>query len=323
MNYDVFFFEAFEEEARLIRQYLPEGIRAGFSNYTIQEYGDQLPAKLISTRVQSVIPPQWAPDLSGIISRSTGYEHLLKYQEQTGVAVPSGYLPLYCNRAVAEHGMMLWMALLRKLPRQTAYMRTFKRNGITGLECERKTLLVVGVGHIGYEVVKIGRGLNMEVFGVDLIHKHPDVDYVTIEEGLEKADIIVCAMNQTKKNYGYFSYDLLKKAKPGVIFVNVSRGELSHSGVLLQLIEEGHLGGVGLDAFNKEEVLSVHLRQGTVSNEPEVLAALALLDKDNVICTPHNAFNTAESTDRKTEQSVRQAVYFLQNDRFLWPIPEE
>jgi Phosphoglycerate dehydrogenase and related dehydrogenases len=75
------------------------------------------------------------------------------------------------------------MSLLRKLPQQIEQFKSFNRDGLTGGECERKTLLVVGVGNVGYEVVRIGKGLDMEVLGVDVVKKHSSVSYVSIEEG--------------------------------------------------------------------------------------------------------------------------------------------
>ena len=92
---DVYFYEAFEEEAVALRRHLPADWRAGFTAQTIQESGDQQPpAKLISVRTQSIIPPAWHAQLVGIVSRTTGHDHLV------GCSVPSGHLPLYCNRAV-------------------------------------------------------------------------------------------------------------------------------------------------------------------------------------------------------------------------------
>lgn len=322
---DVFFFEAFEEETKLLQHFLDKNIKAGFTKATIQEYGQRLPpARLISTRVQSVIPPEWANLLEGIHSRSTGYEHLQKYAQLNRPSLHIGYLPLYCNRAVAEHAVMVMMCLMKKMTRQIRQFKNFHRDGITGVEFFGKNMLVVGVGNIGIETMRLGKALGMKVKGVDIEQKFPEeTHYVSIEEGIGQADVIICAMNQTHDNFGYFTYELLKKAKQGAIFINVSRGELSHSGVLLQLMEEGHLGGVSLDAFNKEEVLSVCLRQTITTNEPEVVAAMKLMEKENVIFTPHNAFNTQESTERKAEQSIRQIAYFLENGHFLWPVPAE
>ena len=71
------------------------------------------------------------------------------------------------------------------------------------------------------------------VLGVDIVRHHEAVEYVAIDEGLAAADIIVCAMNLTAENRGYFSYDRLKQTRPGTVFVNISRGEQSPAADLL------------------------------------------------------------------------------------------
>lgn len=321
-GYQVYFYEAFEEEREALKRHLPGNILVGFTDKTIQESGDEIPhAPIISIRTQSVIPIEWANLLDGILSRSSGYDHLRHYLLLTEKPIPCGYLPLYCNRAVAEQAMLLWMALMRKLPSQTKQFRTFYRDGLTGLEAEHKTLLVVGVGNIGSEIVKIGLGLGMNVFGVDLIEKFDWVKYTTIETGIRQADIIVSSMNLTNENVGYFSYNRLKQAKRGVIFVNIARGELSPPTDLLKLLEEKHLGGVGLDVYSQESELATTLRSQQTSANPEVRTTLELSRLPNVILTPHNAFNTRESVERKAEQSISQIVHFLNHRQFIWPMP--
>jgi D-lactate dehydrogenase len=219
---DVYFYEAFEEEVEALWRRLPLPLEAGFTGKTIQEQGDlEPPARLISIRTQSVLPKEWGAKLSGIVSRTTGYDHLV------GQQIPCGYLPLYCSRAVAEQAIMLMLALWRRLPQQMAQFPRFHRDGLTGCECEGKNLLVVGVGNIGSEVARIGQGLSMNVRGVDILQKHPFVNHVSIEEGLPWADAIVCCMNLTAENARYFRYETLKQAKPGVLFINVARGEFS------------------------------------------------------------------------------------------------
>jgi D-lactate dehydrogenase len=305
---DVHFYEAFEEEIVVLRQYLPAQIHAHFTSNTIQEAGDtEPPADLISIRTQSIIPPSWAGKVAGIVSRTTGYDHLV------GHRIPCGYLPHYCSHAVAEQAILLVMALLRKLPAQIAQFPTFQRDGLTGSECAAKKLLVVGVGNIGTEIVKIGQVLGMQVQGVDIVEKHSSVTYVTLEDGLAWADIIICAMNLTKENVNYFSYETLKRARKGVVFVNVARGEFTPTEDMVLLLDEGHLGGLALDVYENESALAVALRSGK--------ADFPLVGKPNVILTPHNAFNTAEAVDRKAKQTIQQIEYFIAHKWFLWPVP--
>ncbi len=321
--FDLFFYEAFEEEQEALRRYAGTRFRAGYTAQTIQEAGHATPpAPIISLRTQSVIPVDWAPALRAILSRSAGYNHLSEYLQRTGRPVVCGYLPEYCVRAVAEQALLLWLALLRKLPQQVRQMAAFHRDGITGRETLEKTLLVVGVGHIGHQVVELGRALGMTVLGVDVAPRYADVRYVSFDQGLPAADIVVCAMNLTPDNVAYFSYERMQAAQPGCLFINIARGEMSPCADLLRLLRAGILGGVGLDVLNREHDFAVWLRAGRTQPDAEFEALLALREMENVIITPHNAFNTREAVERKAAQSVDQAERFLAKGTFLWPIPE-
>lgn len=319
---DVFFYEAFQEEADELRALLPAGISAEYTAATIQEAGHSAPpAKLISIRTQSQIPLDWASHLEAILTRSTGYDHLRAYAAAARAEIGLGYLPLYCHRAVAEQAMLLWMALLRRLPVQVRQFRTFHRDGITGRECLAKTLVVVGVGNIGHEVCRIGAALGMRVLGVDIDPLHSDVQYIDIAAAMPQADVLVCAMDLNRGNLGYFDRARWQKVKPGAVFVNVSRGELSPTTELLSALESRRLSGVALDVFDHESVLATSLRSGTPTNDLEVAATLALAAREDCILTPHNAFNTIEAVHRKSEHSVEQIVAWRNERAFLWPVP--
>ena len=201
-SFDAFFYEAFAEEAERLLHYAAEnGLRVGHSPLTIQETGHAAPpAPVVSLRTQSIFPPAWAPQLRGILTRSTGYDHLFAYRDAVGAACPPlGYLPLYCVRAVAEQALLLWTALLRRLPRQLAEFDHFRRDHLSGRENPGKILALFGVGHIGYEIWRIATALGLIVRGVDPVRRHDDVAYATPEEALAEADIVVCAMNLTPR----------------------------------------------------------------------------------------------------------------------------
>ena len=320
-EYDVYFYEAFTEEEHALRKHLPENIKAGFTWKTIQESDHQSPpSAIISTRTQSIFPLEWAEFLKAVLSRSTGYDHLLEYREKSSAKAEMGYLPLYCNRAVAEQALLLWISLLRRLPLQTAQFNEFARDGLTGSELGGKKLVVYGVGNIGKEVYNIAQALNMDVYGVDIEKRHNDVKYISPEQGAEIADVIVSAMNLTTLNYGYFNKTFFNRAKKGVVFVNISRGELSPSDVLLEFVKLGVIGAVGLDVFENEKDLSGLLRSKVESDKSSVLAIKEMMKMPNVILTPHNAFNTLEAVERKSAQSIEQLNFFLENNRFKWSV---
>ena len=324
-HYDAYFYEAFEEEAAALKRFLPPKVRAGFTWKTVQEAGHAAPrAPLISVRTQSQIPSGWGRVIDGVLTRSTGYDHIVEWINALDAPIPAGYLPLYCNRAVAEQACLLWMALLRKLPQQVEQFARFHRDGITGFECRGRAITVFGVGNIGSEIVKIAKGLEMDVCGVDIVERHKQVTYVAPREGLLQADILVCAMNLTADNDAYFKYETLKLARPGTIFVNIARGELSPPADLKRLLDEGILGGVGLDVYAHEKALAVALREGQHhAPDTSVGITLELATRKNVITLPHNAFNTIEAVERKAEQSMEAVACFRRKKKFPNPVPIE
>jgi D-lactate dehydrogenase len=315
--FDIVFFEVFDEEENAIKKYLPDNVKAKFYKGTIQEENPPHPdAKVISIRTQSIVPSAWIEDLSALLSRSTGYDHIAYLKDE----IQLGYLPTYCSRSVAEHAMLMWTCLLKKLPQQLDNFKTFNRDGITGSELKNKNILVVGVGNIGIEIVRIARSLNMNVHGLDIVHKHDDVDYVSAEDDLSQYDIIVCAMNLTEININYFNDDFFQRVKKACIFINISRGEISPTAVLDNYLENGTLAGIGLDVFDEEKKLATALRENKTSLDDDVRLILKLNQQANVILTPHNAFNTEESTERKSQQSVEQLEYFIKHGKFKWNV---
>lgn len=333
-EFDAAFYEAFEEEERELRQLLPKGHRYFFTWKTIQESGHKEPvSRLISTRTQSAFPPSWGKELDGIITRSTGYDHVTAYVSAHARGLKAAYLPDYAARAVAEQAMILWASCLRRLKTQMDCFPRFHRDGLTGREMLRKTILVAGVGRIGSEVVDIAHGLRMRALGVDLLPnetlaKRTGLAYCSFEEGVPQADIIVCALPLTKLTKGLFGKDLLSKSKPGCVFVNVSRGEISPSEALLELLDAGHLYGVGLDVFDQEKGLVSVLRDGAACDAlsapaaSSVAATLSLMRHPKAILLPHNAFNTEESVHRKSVGTALNVEEYFKSGGFLTPTPE-
>lgn len=317
---DVKFYEVFQEEEKSLRRAVSEtGITADYTAATVQESGDtEPPAALVSIRTQSRLPASWQGRVQGLLTRSTGYDHLLPLLAQPGAPALAA-LPEYCTRAVAEQALLLWLALLRRLPAQWAQMPRFNREGLTGGECAGRTLAVTGVGRIGGEIARIGRALDMDVIGIDIAPRHPGIRFLPPAEAFPRADVVVCAMNLTAENRGYFDAARWQVLRPGAVFVNVARGELSPPAPLLAALNAGRLAGAALDVFDGEDALGVALRSGGPAAAPAPWPEL--LAHPRVLCTPHNAFNTLEAVARKSALTVRQCHAFLARGRFEWPLP--
>ena len=328
----IFIFETFEEEIHKLKKLFDTKFIVHYTQNTIQkwlqddsnaQFRKECPACIISIRTQSIIPTQWfnSNNFQGILSRSTGYDHLPKNNR-----ILRGYLPCYCSSAVAEHATMLWMSLLKKLPQQMKQWNTFNRNNITCKEFGiNKKMLIVGVGNIGYRVAKIAKALNITVYGLDIIKTNQDINYIeedSLVGTLNDIDIIICCMNLTSSNHKYFNYELLSNIKKGALFINVSRGELVVSNDLLRLLKEEKLGGVGMDVYPNENRLGDKLRDtaNTPTYNKGEQAILEMSKLQNVIFTPHNAFNTIEGLDQKVKDTVSQITYFYENGNFKWSI---
>ena len=137
MKYSAAFYEAFEEEEKALKSFLPSGYDYFFTWKTIQEEHGKSGkpySNIISTRTQSKIPDEWSGELTGIITRSTGYDHIRDYLSRNSAKIAAAYLPDYAARAVAEHAMMLWTCLLRKSQALKIAFETFHRDSLTGRE---------------------------------------------------------------------------------------------------------------------------------------------------------------------------------------------
>ncbi|OGX08102.1 MAG: hypothetical protein A2Z88_07300 [Omnitrophica WOR_2 bacterium GWA2_47_8] len=315
---DVMFYEVFQEEKRALQKYLPKALRVAFSAQTIQQTKAPIPpAAIISIRTQSHIPRSWSKDLKGILTRSTGHDHLSVFLKDIHKKIPCGYLVDYCSSAVAEHAILVMLSLLRRLKQQIRQFHVFRRDDITGQECAGKKMLIIGVGNIGAKITVLAKALGVQVRGVDLIKRRKDITYVSLEKGIRWADIVVCAAALTDKSEGLLNYKLFKKAKLGLIFINVSRGEISPLKDLRRLLDEGILGGLSLDVYPDEPRVAEILR-----GEKKQLARLlkqihALKDRDNVIFTPHNAFNSREALEQKAKQTADTLRMFIKKGRFF------
>lgn len=330
MSYTAAFFEAFDEEEKVLRELLPKNHEYFFTWKTIQESGEEhSPAPIVSVRTQSLLPNEWGNNIDAVITRSTGYDHVTAYRESTGKRINAAYLPDYAGRAVAEQAMLLWSALLRKLKLQRLSFDTFCRDNMTGSELAGRRITVVGVGRIGAQIVDVALGLRMKVKGVDITPREiRGLEYVDMREGVERAEILVCALPLTRETRGMLKHQLLKNMPAGSIFVNIARGEISPTKDILRLLKEGVLSGVGMDVFEYEKELAAILREGASLEEigdsearESVEAVLELRNRKDVILTPHNAFNTVESVERKSRQTVDNLLSYLDTGNFLTPVP--
>jgi D-3-phosphoglycerate dehydrogenase len=148
-----------------------------------------------------------------------------------------------------------------------------------GVQLLGKTLGVIGLGGIGSEVLRIGRGLGMEVIAWNRSPR-PDAPLVALDELLARSDVISMNLTLNDETRGFLGEAEFARMRPGVIFVNTARAALVDEAAFVDALTSGRIRHAGLDVFHVEP-LDPH----------NPLARL-----DNVTLTAHAAFRTLEAS---------------------------
>jgi D-lactate dehydrogenase len=308
---------------------------------------DEVPpdAEMLSVFTHSTVSPEFLaahPKLRLIVTRSTGYDHIaVADAKDRGITVCR--VPNYGENTVAEHSFALLLALSRRLRESLASYSSshFSYQALRGFDLMGKTFGIIGTGRIGLHAARIARGFQMEVLAYDintqpLVAATLDFEYVPFEELLRRADVISLYIPLFPATRHMINRETLALCKRGVVLINVARGALVETDALLEALESGQVGGAGLDVLEDERVLHQdstriiggeivsHIQQSGSpdSDEPiqrrervEELRNLVrnsrLVERPDVIFTPHSAFNSSEAVARIDEQTVRNIRQFL------------
>lgn len=262
------------------------------------------------------------PGLKLIATRSTGYDHI-DIAAAKAKNIPVCTVPFYGENTVAEHAFSLILALARKLPQSFARIEDgkFDYAGLRGWDLKGKTLGVIGGGHIGVHVARMAVGFEMEVLVFDL---HPDLElaqkigfnYVDIDNLYAKSDVISLHLPLNEHTTHIINTDSIAKMKNGVYLINTARGGLIDTAALLEGLRSGKISGAGLDVLEGEDFLKEEINLiGNPSYKDQLLTLLTdhvLMEMENVIITPHNAFNSSEALTRILQTTVENIDAFEQ-----------
>lgn len=302
------------------REYLEENfkdlsptlIHESLSSDTVEQAVD---AEIISTFLPSKFTPEILdklPNLKHIATRSTGFDHVdLPSAEARGIVVSN--VPFYGENTVAEMAFALILMISRKL--YPAYLRSkelkFNHDELMGFDLKGKTLGVVGMGHIGQYAARYGVGFGMRVLASDpnndeALAKEIGFEYAnSLEDMLKQADVITLHAPYNKHTHHLINKSNIDLIKPGSILVNTARGGLVETEALIYALDKGILSGAGLDTLEGEPELNEEWEIITKDFDKEQLKSIimnnTLIERDDVIVTPHNAFNTREAINRILE----------------------
>jgi len=276
-------------------------------------------AVFVSSQVTSKVLKELGVEM--VACRSTGFDHVdLEVAEEEDIDVCN--VPEYGATTVAEHTFGLILAISRRIHEAIDKVENgeFGHEGLKGFDLEGKTLGVIGTGGIGKEVIRIADGFNMDIIASD---PYPDKEaekempfmYVSKEHLLEKSDIISLHCPLTDETEHIISKEEFDKMNDTVL-INTSRGGLVDTEELIKALENGNISRAGLDVMEEECMIDEDIemidKMGEECHPQKLLEGHILMERDDVIITPHNAFNSEEALQR-IEDTTLENLYQIKN----------
>lgn len=233
------------------------------------------------------------PKLKYIAVLATGFNIIdCKAAREHGIAVSN--IPAYSTDGVAQ----LVFALLFEMTNQVALHNASVKDGDwcksphfcywkTPLcELANKTFGIIGFGKIGSAVAQIANSLKMNVIAYSPNTRTYDgfgkVDFVTLDEVIEKSDVISLHCPLTSKTENLVDESFLKRMKKSAYLINTSRGPVINEAALANALNKGEIAGAGVDVLSEEPANE---------NNP-------LLKAENCFITPHIAWASVEARSR-------------------------
>ncbi|MDO8530106.1 MAG: hydroxyacid dehydrogenase [bacterium] len=327
-NTKIAFFEVKEWE----REYLTKQLNASEADFFAEKLSLENTDKasgyeIISVFVDSQIDKEMLdklPDVKIIATRSTGFDHInIEECKKRGISVCN--VPFYGENTVAEHTFALILDLSRKIYQSVDRVKEegFAIEGLMGFDLKGKTLGIVGMGHIGQHVARIAQGFEMNVVATDAhedkkLAKKLGFTYASLEELLKNSDIITLHVPYNEHTRHLINLGNIGTIKKGAYLINTARGGIIETAALVEALGKGIIAGAGLDVLEEEFFVKeeAHLLSSNYSEKSDIKTMLQnhiLMDRKNVIITPHNAFNSREALERILETTVENIRAFEEN----------
>jgi D-3-phosphoglycerate dehydrogenase len=217
--------------------------------------------------------------LKHIVFLGTGPSSYMNVAELEARGIRVHTIKGYGDTAVAEHTIALMLAASRDVAQMDRLIRSGTWSTQEGVQLRGKTLGIIGLGGIGREVLRIGRGLGMEAIAWNRT-KQAGEPLVELDELLARADVISLHLALNDDTRGFLGPAQLARMKPGVILINTARAALVDEAALLDGLRSGRIRHAGLDVFHAEPLRHDH-----------PLASMA-----NVTLTAHAGFRTLEAS---------------------------
>ncbi len=222
---------------------------------------------------------------------ATGYDNIdTEYCKANGIALCN--VPGYSTDSVAQLTLAMALSLATHLPAYNQYVNdgSYSASGVANKltpvyhEISSMTWGVVGGGGIGGKVARVAEAMGCKVL---MCRRKADdrFEQVDIDELCRRSDIISLHVPLSDSTRGMISRERIALMKPGALLINVARGAVTDEEAVVEAVEKGRLGGLGVDVYSLEPFSADH-------------PFTRILGRENVCLTPHMAWGSAEARNR-------------------------
>lgn len=233
------------------------------------------------------------PKLKYIAVLATGY-NIIDCTAASQREIVVSNIPSYSTDAVAQNVFALLLELTQNVAVHSQSVKNgdwakcpyfcYQKTKLT--ELSGKTFGIIGFGKIGSAVAQIANAMKMDVIAYSPNTRKYDgfgkVDFVSLEQLIEKSDVISLHCPLTKKTQGLVDANFLNKMKPTAFLINTSRGPVIDEAALADALNSGVIAGAGLDVLSSEP---------PKKDNP-------LFKAKNCFITPHIAWASKETRQR-------------------------
>jgi D-3-phosphoglycerate dehydrogenase len=258
--------------------------------------------------------PFRAPEIAslhrtGLLVRAgIGYD-VIDVDAATAAGIWVANVPDYCVDEVADHAMLLLMAAWRRLSELEAvwHAGSWVNPALVPPvnRARGRRLGIVGFGRIGQAVARRARGFGFEVvahdpFVDDGVLRAAEVEPIGLDELFTTSDAVSLHCPLTPETRFLVNAERLERVRPGLVFVNTSRGGLVDLAALDHALETGQVAAAGLDVLE---------------DEPAPDLSRPLFKRPNVRLTPHLAWYSLESRRDLALQAAEEAFRYISGER--------
>ncbi len=240
-----------------------------------------------------------------ITTRSAGIDHI-DVDQAAGNNIKLSNVPRYSPQTIAEHTLSIAFALNRPitLAEQQRKKIDFRKSELIGFNFFGKTVGLIGLESAGIAISNIFKGLGCRIIGYDVnpsLHA-ANIQMVGLDTLISTADIISLHLPLSPETNQIMGKKILSKMKDGVMLINTSGTALFNIPDVLEALENGKIGYLGIDLFQCERGLFF---DGHLEKKVRDPLLMQLIDHPKVIIAPHQTFLTREGLQDTANQTIR------------------